>query len=77
MNKGSSRMSYLGELNYIKAQIIEKQYKAAGLWKTCDKNECLELYLKAYHIFDFFENYTVADSIRKHLQEEYKWADID
>jgi transcriptional regulator with XRE-family HTH domain len=77
MNKGSSRMSYLGELNYIKAQIIEKQYKAAGLWKTCDKNECLELYLKAYHIFDFFENYTVDDSIRKHLQEEYKWADID
>jgi transcriptional regulator with XRE-family HTH domain len=77
MNKGSRRIEYLGELNLIKAQITEMKLKAAGLWKTCDKSECISLYLKAYHIFSFFEEHTTADKIKKHLQEEYKWEDID
>lgn len=77
MNKGSRSIGYLGELNYIKANIIEKKIKAAGLWETSDKGECISLFLKAYHLFDFFEEHTKSEKIKKHLQEEYKWEDID
>lgn len=77
MNKGSRRMDYLGEIFLIKAQSTEGKFKSAGLWETCDKSECIRLYLKAYHLFIFFEEETVADKIKKHLQEEYQWVDID
>lgn len=77
MNKGSRRIDYLGELNHIKAMITEKKYKATGLWRTCDKGECISLSLKAYHLYRFFEDNARADRIKKHLQEEYKWEDID
>jgi len=77
MNKGSRRMDYIGELNLIKAQATEGKFKAVGLWKSCDKGECINLYLKAYYSFKFFEEYTVTDMIKKHLQEEYQWEDID
>lgn len=76
-NKSSRRMGYLGEIYLIKAQATEGKFKSAGLWLTCDKGECISLYLKAYHLFNFFDNYTVADKIKKHLQEEYQWVDID
>lgn len=77
MNKDSRRLDYLGELNLIKARITERKYKTAGLWRTCDKSECISLYLKAYHLYRFFEDNTTADEIKKHLREEYKWEDID
>lgn len=77
MNKGSRKIDYLAELNLLKARVIEKKYKAAGLWNTCDKSECLGLYLKAYHLFTFFEDKVNAKSIKRHLQGEYIWADID
>jgi transcriptional regulator with XRE-family HTH domain len=77
MNKSSRRIDYLGELNLIKGQVLEKKYKALGLWETYDKEECVSLYLKAYHLFSFFDDITKAQEIRKHLQEEYKWVDID
>lgn len=77
MNRGYRKIGYLGELNLIKARITEGKYRAAGLWETCDKGECISLYLKAYHLFHFFEDYTKSERIKKHLQEEYRWEDID
>jgi transcriptional regulator with XRE-family HTH domain len=77
MNKGSRRMDYLGELNLVKARVTEERIKAAGLWDTCDKEECISLYLKAYHIFSFFEDNIKAERVREHLREEYQWLDTD
>lgn len=77
MNKGSRRMEYLDELNLIKARATEGKIKAAGLWKTSDKMECICHYLKAYHIYGFMGDVTNAEIIKKHLQEEYQWLDID
>ena len=77
INKSSRRIGYLGELNLIKARITEEKFKAANLWETCDKTECISLYLKAYYLFHFFEDYTKAERIKKHLREEYRWEDID
>ena len=77
MNKGSRRIKYLGKLSLIKARATEGKFKAAGLWETCDKGECICLYLKAYHLFHFFDDYTKSDRIKKHLREEYGWEDID
>lgn len=77
INKGSRSMSYLGELNLIKAQVTEKKIRAAGQWETNNKEECINLYLKAYHLFVFFKDNVTADEIKRHLKEVYKWADID
>jgi tetratricopeptide (TPR) repeat protein len=77
INKGSRRMGYLSEIYLIKAQAIEGKIKSSNLWKKCEKNDCINLYLKAYHLFNFFEERTVSDNIKKHLQEEYQWEDID
>jgi transcriptional regulator with XRE-family HTH domain len=77
MNKGSRRMEYLDELNLVKARATEMKIKAAGHWDTSDKKECISLYLKAYHIFSFLGDDIKAKSIKKHLQEEYQWLDID
>lgn len=76
-NKGSRKMNYLAELNLYKAQIIERQTKRAESWEFFDKEECVSLYLRAYHIFSFFEDDTMAGQIKNHLREEYRWEDID
>jgi hypothetical protein len=75
-NKGSRKMDYLGELSLIKAQTTEGLLKAQKKWNFSQK-ECLKIYLQAYYVFDFCEDHTTAETIKKHLQEEYKWADID
>jgi hypothetical protein len=75
-NKGSRKMDYLGELSLIKAQTTEGLLKAQKKWDFLQK-ECLKIYLQAYYVFDFCEDHTTAEKIKKHLQEEYKWADID
>lgn len=76
-HKGSNKMEYLPELYLIKAQIIEEKLKDVGQMDFKQKKECLKLYLKVYHLYNFFGDIDEAEKIRKHLQEEYKWADID
>lgn len=76
INKGSRKMDYLGELSLIKAQTSEGLLKENKDWKL-SQNDCLKLYLQAYYVLDFCEEYTTTEKIKKHLQEEYKWAGID
>jgi transcriptional regulator with XRE-family HTH domain len=75
-SKGSRRMDYLGDLFYIKAMTIEVLQKEQNNWAAL-KEECIKYYLQAYHVYHFFEETTEAESIKKHLEEEYQWADID
>ncbi len=74
-SKGSRRMDYLGDLYSIKAKTTELLLKQEGKWDVSD-NECLKYYLQAYHIYHFFEDNTEAELIKKHLEEEFQWADI-
>lgn len=76
MNKGSRKMDFLGELFLIKAQAIEQILKANNEWIS-GHQECLQLYLQAYYIFDFCEEHFTALKIKKHLEEEYQWEGID
>lgn len=75
-SKGSRRMDYLGDLYDMKASITEILLKEQRKWSSSNK-ECVRHYLQAYHIYHFFEKHTEAERIRKHLEEEYQWADID
>jgi hypothetical protein len=75
-NKGSRKIDYLGELSLIKAQTTEGLLKEQNKWDV-SQQVCLKLYLQAYYIIDFCEEHTTAEKIKKYLQEEYKWADID
>jgi len=77
LHKGRRKMDYLGELLYIKAQLLERKFNEFTDWKLCKKNICLKLYLEAYYIFSFCGNISEAENIKKHLLEEYKWEDID
>ncbi len=74
--KGSRRMEYLGDLYYVKANTTEELFKHQGRWDSV-KKECLKYYLQAYHVYFFLEENTEAELIKKHLEEEYQWADID
>ena len=76
-HKGSYKMEYLGELLLIKARVTENNLKAKGEWKDDKKRECLRLFLESFHVLNFCGNGTEADEIRKHLEEEYQWEDID
>lgn len=76
MHKASRKIDYLGELLYIKAQLIEMKYNTYPNWETSKKKECLKLYLEAYHIFDICGEKAEADKIQKHLQEAFQWEDI-
>ncbi len=74
-SKGSRRMDYLGDLYLIKAKTTEALLKQQEKWDSNSK-ECIRYYLQSYHIYKFLEEISEADSIKKHLEEEYKWADI-
>jgi hypothetical protein len=50
--------------------------KQKGKWDLENK-ECLRCFLQAYHVYRFLEENTEAELIKKHLKEEYQWADID
>jgi len=76
MYKGSNKMDYIGELLYIKAQLLERIYINSSEWEPGRKTECLKLYLQAYHVFDFCEEKSEAEEIRNHLLEVYQWEDI-
>ncbi|MDF2483959.1 MAG: hypothetical protein K0R46_127 [Herbinix sp.] len=73
---GSRKLDYLGALFYIKAKTTEELLKKNGSWDASNK-ECIKNYMQAYHIYNFCEEQAEADMIKKHLQEEYQWADID
>lgn len=75
MHKGRIKMDFLGELIYIKAQLMEKKYYTFSNWENNKKNECLKLYLEAYHIFDVCGKNTDAEKIQNHLQEVFQWED--
>jgi transcriptional regulator with XRE-family HTH domain len=75
-SKGSRRMDYLGDLYSIKAKTTEILLKQKGKWDLENK-ECLRCFLQAYHVYRFLEENTEAELIKKHLKEEYQWADID
>lgn len=74
--KGSRKLEHRGELLLIKAQTTEALYKTKDNWSSL-QGECLKQYLQAYYVFDFCEEYAAAESIKKHLQEEYQWEGID
>jgi hypothetical protein len=74
-SKGNRRMDYLGDLFNIKAKTTELLLKQKGRWDSLN-SECLKYYLQAYHVYHFFDNYTEAEVIKKHLEEEYQWVDI-
>ena len=76
MNKGNRKLDYLGELSLLQAQITEVILKSQDKWNNANK-ECLTAYLQAYYVYEFCEEKTTAEEIRKHLQEEYGWEDID
>lgn len=76
-HKGSYKMEYLGDLIYINAQVTERSLKSSGNWVDDKKKECLKMFLEAYYIYDICDDITEADKIRKHVQEEYQWEDID
>lgn len=76
MHKGYYKMESIGELFYIKAQITEIKLKSEGKWKESKKKECLKIYLQAYYTLKFCGDSDVG-KIKKHLEEEYQWEDID
>lgn len=75
-NIGSRRMDYIGELYLIKAKATEGLLKQNCEWNPAHR-ECLRLYFQAYYMLDFSDNHTEAEEIKRHLKEEYQWADID
>ena len=75
-NKGNRKMDYLGELIYLKAQIQERSMLTKHDPEVTQK-ECMKLYLQAYYVFYNCEEFTIAEEIKKHLQEEFQWEDID
>lgn len=74
--KGNRKMDYLGELYDIKAHLLEESRKQQGHSEQL-KMECLKYYLQAYYIYEFCEERSQAERIKKHLQEEYEWVDTD
>jgi hypothetical protein len=76
-SKGNSKMDFIGELFYIKAQITEIVLKRTGKEDLIARKACLKMYLEAYYIFDFCGDLDKGEKIKVHVQEEYQWEDID
>lgn len=74
--KSSRKLDYRGELALLKAQITEALYKSHKEEESKQK-EFLKWYLQAYYVFDFCDEHAKAEEIRKYLQEEYAWVNID
>lgn len=75
-NKGSRKMDHIGELYLIKARSTEGLLKLNNEWSPLHEG-CIKLYLQAYYLLDFCEEYDKSEMIKKYLKEEYQWADID
>jgi len=74
--KGSRKLDFQGELAAIKAGILETIYKKENKWEQ-NKKECLQYYLQAYYVYEFYEEYDKTEDLRKYLKEEYQWACTD
>lgn len=72
--KGNRSMEYVGELYLIKAQASEIIYKNRGEILLHQK-ECMKLFLQAYYTLEFCGELQEAEQVKKHLREEYQWAD--
>lgn len=72
----SRKLDYRAELALIKAQTTEALAKAEGCFEQ-SFTDCRRLYLEAYYINEFCEEYDVAEEIMLHLQEVYQWEDTD
>lgn len=72
---GSKKLDFLGDLYYLKAKATELLQKKKHS-KDCSR-EYLDSYLKALYVYDFTEDKILAEEIRAHIQEEYKWECID
>jgi len=75
-NKSNRKLDYRGELALLKAQVMEALSKGQREGEP-DQKEFLKWYLQAYYVFDFCGEDTKAREIRKYLQEEYTWVNID
>ncbi len=75
-NMGSRKLDYRAELALIKAQTTEDLARMEGCWEQ-KMRECKRLFLEAYYIYDFCEEFHIAEEIKWHLQEIYKWEDTD
>jgi len=75
-NKNNRKLDCRGELSLLKAQITEALLKRQKEWEKNQK-EFLKWYLQAYYVFDFCGEDSRAGEIRKYLQEEYAWVNID
>jgi transcriptional regulator with XRE-family HTH domain len=74
--KGSRKLEFQGELAAIKAGILETVYKKENNWEQ-HKKECLQYYLQAYYVYEFYEEQDKTENLREYLKEEYQWASTD
>ncbi|MGB4658165.1 MAG: helix-turn-helix transcriptional regulator [Mobilitalea sp.] len=74
--KGSRKLEFQGELAAIKAGILETTYKKENIWEQ-HKKECLQYYLQAYYVYEFYEEQDKAENLREYLKGEYQWASTD
>ena len=72
--KGSKKLDFLGDLYLMKAQATEALQKHK---RERNPQECVKLFLQAFHVFKFCEENKIAENIEKYLQEEYQWVCID
>ncbi len=75
-NASSRKLDYRAELALIKAQTTEVIARTEGYFEQRYK-ECKRLYLEAYYINEFCEEYAATEEIKHHLQEVYQWEDTD
>ncbi len=75
-NIGNRKLDYRPELALIKAQTTEAIAKADESFELKQK-ECRRLFVEAYYIYAFCEEYDIAEEIKQHLKEVYKWEDTD
>jgi transcriptional regulator with XRE-family HTH domain len=75
-NFGNRKFDYRAELALIKAQTTEELAKADNCFEDM-KKECKRLFIEAYYIHDFCEEYDIAEELKQHLKEVYQWDDTD
>ncbi len=75
-NLGSRKLDYRAELALIKAQTTEELAKTEGSFER-RKRDCKRLFIEAFYIYDFCEEYDIALEIKQHLKEVYQWEDTD
>lgn len=75
-NKGSRKLDQLEILIYLKAQIMEKLLQS-DVNMGISREDCINLYLQSYYLYNFLDDNNTANQIKQHLREEYQWEDTD